>query len=279
MKRVLGLIGSPRKSGNCEIMTKEISRNIAEPHELFLLHLSDFNIKSCTGCYQCLFNDSCHLKDDLEIIIDQMKQADAFIIAAPAYVLGANAALKQLLDRSLAFHRHSAEIRRKPAIAVGLAGLKGKAGRTLLDIEGFLMGMGLTQKMSAMVYAALPGEVVLDDHNRQLAKAFAQSLFADAPLKNTIACPLCGSRTFRFSEGNEVQCMLCSNYGSIDMDAGVPRFTMALEDDIALSNEAVINHGQWLMDMKKRFKGVKEELKKIREDYRGEGKRVRPLPQ
>ena len=33
MKKVLGLIGSPRKLGNCEIMVKEISKG---EHELFL---------------------------------------------------------------------------------------------------------------------------------------------------------------------------------------------------------------------------------------------------
>ncbi len=278
MKRVLGLIGSPRKSGNCETITKEISRNIPEPHELILIRLSEFNIKSCTGCYQCLFKEKCHLKDDLQILIDQMKLANAFIISAPAYVLGAYAGLKQLLDRALAFHKHGAEIWRKPAVAVGLAGLKGKAGRTLLDLEGFLLGMGMTQKMSAMVYGAMPGEAVLDDQNRKIAKSFAESLFADAPQKDSFACSLCGSRTFRFSGDNEVQCMLCSNYGSIDMDTGSPRFTMKLEDDIALSDDAVINHGQWLINMKKGFKTTKEELKAVRSEYREDGNWIHPLP-
>jgi multimeric flavodoxin WrbA len=43
MKKILGIIGSPRKMGCSEIMIKEISRNISEPHELVLLRLTDFN--------------------------------------------------------------------------------------------------------------------------------------------------------------------------------------------------------------------------------------------
>jgi len=45
MKKVLGIIASPRRLGNCEIMVKEISGHIPEPHELNLLRLSDFDSK------------------------------------------------------------------------------------------------------------------------------------------------------------------------------------------------------------------------------------------
>ena len=71
MKKVLGIIGSWRKMGNSEIMIKEISRHIAEPHELNLLRLTDFNIGSCRGCYSCLFKEErCVVNDDLYSIAD-----------------------------------------------------------------------------------------------------------------------------------------------------------------------------------------------------------------
>jgi hypothetical protein len=49
MKNILGIIGSPRKLGNCEIMVKEISRQISTPHELKLLRLQDFKILPCSS--------------------------------------------------------------------------------------------------------------------------------------------------------------------------------------------------------------------------------------
>ena len=91
MIKILGIIGSPRKLGNSEIMIKEISRNISEPHELVLLRLTDFNIGSCRGCYNCLFKEErCVLDDDLYTVVDAMCAADAIILAAPTYFLGVN---------------------------------------------------------------------------------------------------------------------------------------------------------------------------------------------
>lgn len=70
MKKILGIIGSPRKLGNCEIMVKEISRQISIPHELNLLRLQDFNILPCRGCYTCLLkNGQCVLDDHLNLLL------------------------------------------------------------------------------------------------------------------------------------------------------------------------------------------------------------------
>ena len=44
MKKVLALIGSPRKLGNCEIIAKEISRHISTLHELILLQHADLEL-------------------------------------------------------------------------------------------------------------------------------------------------------------------------------------------------------------------------------------------
>ncbi len=277
MKKVLGLIGSPRKSGNCEIMIKEVSRHIPEAHELNLIRLPAFNIKACTGCYNCLFKESCHLKDDLYTVLDQIRQADGFIVAAPAYVFGANASLKNLLDRVLAFHRYGKEIWNKPAIAIGLAGLKGKEGRTLLDLEGFLMGLGLIRKKTGMVFGAMPGEALLNEENHNIAREFATALFSEQPEKREIVCPLCGGQTFRFTGGHHVQCMLCSHSGTISMTSGKPTFSMTVEDDIVLTEDAVVGHGQWLMGMKKSFQTSKEALKKVQQEYRNDGTWIKPL--
>jgi multimeric flavodoxin WrbA len=71
MKKILGIVVSPRKLGNSEIMVKEISKHVEVPHELNLIRLSDFNIQSCRGCYQCLFKEGkCVLDDDLYEILD-----------------------------------------------------------------------------------------------------------------------------------------------------------------------------------------------------------------
>ncbi len=132
MKNILGIIGSPRKLGNSEIMIKEISRNISEPHELKLLRLTDFNIGSCRGCYSCLFKEErCVIKDDLYTIDDAMCAADAIILAAPTYFLSANASLKRFVDRSFALYASIDRLFGTPSVGICIAGIPGKEGHGL----------------------------------------------------------------------------------------------------------------------------------------------------
>ena len=52
-------------------MTKEISRQISEPHQLSMLRLPDFDIRYCTGCYRCLIKGrGCVIPDDLSTVLD-----------------------------------------------------------------------------------------------------------------------------------------------------------------------------------------------------------------
>ena len=51
MKRILGVIASERKLGNCEILTKAVAANCNFPYELSLIRLSSLQLKPCQGCY------------------------------------------------------------------------------------------------------------------------------------------------------------------------------------------------------------------------------------
>ena len=100
MKKILGIVGSPRKLGNCEIFIKEVLRNVSEPHTADLIRLNDFTIEACRGCYRCLFTeDGCPQADDLALLLHTILEADALIVAAPTYFLGPNACLKRLSGR------------------------------------------------------------------------------------------------------------------------------------------------------------------------------------
>ena len=177
MKKILGIIGSPRRLGNCEIMVKEIGRQIPVPHELKLLRLSEFNIQLCKGCYRCLFDEKgCPQNDDFYTVLNAIIAADAIILAVPAYFLGPNAALKQFLDRGLAFYAHTEKLWGKPAVGIGIAGINGREGYTLLGIESFLSILLTDIKQRLIVYGALPGEVFLNEENKKTASELAKIL-------------------------------------------------------------------------------------------------------
>ncbi len=278
MKKILGIVGSPRKLGNCEVMVKEIGRHISEPHELALIRLSDFNILSCRGCYRCLFNaEGCVLDDDFNRVLDSIIGADALILAVPTYFLGPNACLKRLIDRGLALYAHAETLWGKPAVGVGIAGIEGKEGYTLLGVQSFLRLLLSEDKGCRIVYGALPGEVFINPENQQTAVDLASALFGPSSEKKEPSCPLCGGDTFRFIENNNVRCMLCSNSGTIALEAGTPVFRMNQSGhELFLSKQGVHNHRDWLKGMKARFIEQKETLRKITGAYRKEGAWIKP---
>ncbi len=278
MEKILGIIASPRKLGNSEILVKAIVRELGPQYQLNLLRLSDFTIKPCIGCYQCLFKGKCVLDDDLGAIIDALADCDAFILAVPTYFLGANARLKDLLDRGLSFYARAQELWHKPSVAVGIAGIAGKEGSTRLDIHRFQKIMLSKAKATRILYGALPGEIFLDAANRQAVKEMAAALTGAAEPPTPVACPLCGGDTFRFLDETRVRCMLCSNPGRVMTDGGALRFEIdKTGHDLFFADEIALTHQSWLMDMKARFLENKAQLKAISADYRQDGHWIKPV--
>lgn len=278
MKKIVAIIGSPRKLGNCELFAKEISRNIVEPHELQLLRLPDFNIQPCRGCYVCLFKEKkCILKDDFNTVLSAIMEADALIVSVPTYFLGPNASLKCFVDRGLALYTHFETLWGKPAIGVGIAGIPGREGYTLLGIENFLKILMAEVKDCRVIYGALPGEIFLNPENRSIAAELAKRIFSPAPEQTEPRCNLCGGKTFRFEKQNQVRCMLCSNAGTFSVKEGIPVFDIHKgEHDLVTTREDALSHWEWLVGMKKRFLQDKEALKKISMEYIGQGAWIMP---
>ena len=278
MKNVLGIIGSPRKLGNSEIMIKEISRNISEPFELNLLRLTDFNIGSCRGCYSCLFKEEqCVIQDDLYTIVDALCAADAIILAAPTYFLGANASLKRFVDRSFALYACIDRLFGTPSVGICIAGIPGKEGHGLLGVENFLKMSFTDSKMTRVVYGALPGEVFLNEENRSTAAELGKSLFN--PVVETMGprCAVCGGDCFRFLGGADIRCLLCSNRGTIDASSGTPVINIEQSDhEMFLSKAGLLKHKDWLIGMKSRFVEKKAALKAVSVAYRKDGTWIKP---
>jgi multimeric flavodoxin WrbA len=278
LKKILGIIGSPRKLGNCEIMVKEISRQISIPHELKLLRLQDFKILPCRGCYHCLYkNGECVLEDDLAPVISAMVDADALIVSAPTYFLGVNSCIKQFLDRGISVLAHIEKLWSKPAVGVAIAGIDGKEGYSLLGIQSFLKLILAENKASRIVYGALPGEIFMNPENKQTAADLACALFEPCVENKRACCPLCGGDTFRFIENNRVKCMLCSNAGIMTLQEDTPVFEINKSDhELFLSKEDAVKHREWLLGMKSRFIQQKKDLKKITVPYIKQGSWVKP---
>ena len=277
---VLALLGSPRRLGNSELMAKEISRQIPEPHRLKLVRLPDMDIRPCRACYTCMFDEhTCPQGDDFSKILEALLEADGLILAVPVYMLAANASLKRFLDRGLSLYGHFEQLWAKPAVAVAIAGMPGMEGYAKLCLDSALRLMGAQPKGSEVVYGALPGEVLMNQDNLQTAASLARALFAP-PVdwqSQPWRCQACGGDTFRFFDSEQVRCMTCSSPGEVNITDGRISFAVdAPEDHFFLSLEGARRHLHWLQEMKERFLEHKKELKSICLSYLHEGEWLEP---
>jgi len=116
--KAIGIVGSPRKGGNCEFLTNHALKAIGEEGiETELISLAGLNIGHCTGCFACQKEEHrCIVVDDAWPIYDKMLQADGIILATPVYFGSATSLMKAFMDRTGMVARYSGDV------------LKGKVG-------------------------------------------------------------------------------------------------------------------------------------------------------
>jgi multimeric flavodoxin WrbA len=98
--KVIGIVGSPRKNGNTELLTKHTLKAISEEGlDTELIRLAGLKIKPCTACMACKKQEACSIKDDLFPLYLRMKEAEGIILASPVYYGSATALIKALMER------------------------------------------------------------------------------------------------------------------------------------------------------------------------------------
>ncbi len=99
--KAIGIVGSPRKGGNTEILMKHTLEAIAkEGLDTEIISLADLDIRPCNACMVCKKEERCPIDDDLFPIYTKMKEAEAIILATPVYFGSATATIKALMDRA-----------------------------------------------------------------------------------------------------------------------------------------------------------------------------------
>lgn len=281
-KTLLGIIASPRKLGNSEIFVKELYSRLPGNWKLRLIRLTELDIRHCTGCYRCLFGEmKCKLPDDFNLAVDALAEADACVVAAPAYILGANASLKLFQDRALGFSGSLDSLWGKPAVGVVIAGIEGMEGHAKLSVDSFIKSGKMDHRGSAVLYGALPGEI-FENGAKELAEKLACHLMegkgGDGSSSTAPSCPTCGGDTFRFLPEGGVRCMICSSSGQIDLTGKELRIvTRPGEHQFFISYERAKDHAEWLRGKKEAFLAKRDELKRITMSYAEIGEWVRPL--
>lgn len=108
--KVLAVNGSPRPMGNVSNILHEVSDMFErEGVEVEYLHIYDHQFANCNVCMTCEIRGDCRCADEddgLNEILEQMRGADAILIASPTYMNGCPSMLQTFLERAMLVMRH-----------------------------------------------------------------------------------------------------------------------------------------------------------------------------
>jgi len=151
--KILAICGSPKKGNTYSVlnMIKEEYSDI----DFKILMLKDIDLKPCLGCYVCVKQgeDKCPIKDDREMIIKEMLDADGVLFASPVYVMHITALMKNFFER-VGYNDHRPCFFGKHAMIMSVcAGFGAKDSneyvKGMVSVFGFLVASSLELKIAA----------------------------------------------------------------------------------------------------------------------------------
>jgi multimeric flavodoxin WrbA len=156
--KVLGILGSPRKGGNTELLLEEALKGAeAEGAEVERLRLTDYNIIPCKECLACYKDGNCIILDDMAKIYPKLLEADIILLASPIFFYGVTAWAKALIDRCQALWSRKYQLK-DPSY--------GKEGRKR---KGFFISVGGTKGKKTFEGAILTAKYFFDVLNAEYA--------------------------------------------------------------------------------------------------------------
>lgn len=183
--KVLGIMGSPRVSGNSDVLLDDAlagaERAGARVEKIIL---DKKKISGCKDCKKCNETGLCVIKDDMPGIHKKIVEADAIIHSVPVYFWSMTAQMKAYLDRWCALFdaewkwqkQYYPKMKGKP---IGLITVCGDPDVRTADpiVHSFRSTVDMT-KMSwlgaVMASASEKGEISMDETARKKARELGE---------------------------------------------------------------------------------------------------------
>ncbi|MEM2905585.1 MAG: flavodoxin family protein [Candidatus Bathyarchaeia archaeon] len=178
---VLGIVGSPRKGGNTELLIREAFKVLeAEGLETELITLYDRTVKPCDACEYCKQHLRCHITDDdIPAIYERMLKAQGIILASPVYFGSATPQMMALIDRVGYLARAVGRpLERKVGGSIVVARRAGQ-NFTFAQLNYFFLILGMVVPGSTYWNVAVGrrrGDVLQDEEGLATVRNFAQNM-------------------------------------------------------------------------------------------------------
>jgi multimeric flavodoxin WrbA len=187
VKKVLVLLGSPRKKGNSALLAERIAKgakSVGAKVETLFMH--GMNIAPCKSCYACQKPDSkgCSINDDMQHVYKKLMEADAWVIASPVYWFTMSAQTKLWMDRCFALLPFAKEafVDKRIAIAMSYGDIDPVKSGCVNALRTFQDALGYVQAcIVGMVYGSAmdAGEIKNNDALMKEAEELGKQLVSE----------------------------------------------------------------------------------------------------
>ena len=166
--KVIGVNGSARRDGNTAIIINKVFDELNKVDiETELIHLADYDIQPCRGCFACKGHGNCvFVNDGFSEIFNHMVEADGIILGSPVYSADVSAKMKAFLERGgVVVATNPGLLRHK--VGASVAAVRRGGGLTAVDtMNHFMLNKEMIIVGSTywnMVYGKNIGDVLNDD--------------------------------------------------------------------------------------------------------------------
>ena len=98
--KIIGLVGSPRKNGNTDVLVQKVLDGAKEQgSETEIFYLNELAARGCQACYGCKKAGKCVINDDLANIFAAIDGADGIVMGSPIYFGRFTAQTATFMDR------------------------------------------------------------------------------------------------------------------------------------------------------------------------------------
>ncbi len=179
--KVLGIMGSPRRQSNTEILLDKALEGAREAGaEVEKVLASKLKISPCLEIYACLKDGNCAIKDDMQLLYQKLLEADHIIFASPIFFYSITSQAKAIIDRCQALwvRRHvlgigkeDTRLRRGVFISVGATRGKKLFDGAVLTVKYFFDAISV-EYFGDLLVRGIDNKAQIEEHPEALQDAF-----------------------------------------------------------------------------------------------------------
>jgi multimeric flavodoxin WrbA len=179
--KVLGIMGSPRRQGNTEILLDRALEGAGEAGaDIEKVLVSKLRISPCLEIYACFKDGNCSIKDDMQTLYGKLLEADHIVFASPIFFYGITSQAKAVIDRCQALwaRRHvlgmgkeDTRVRRGVFISVGATRGEKLFDGAVLTVKYFFDAIGVKYSGDLLI-RGIDNKAQIREHATALDDAF-----------------------------------------------------------------------------------------------------------